>query len=121
VTKTLVGYTGGEAFEPNYDKIGDHTEAMLVEYDESLSYNKLLAMFFGEHTPSVSSRQYRSCIFYHDEEQRVAAEAVKAGLLDLGKSWMKNAAIEPASDFWQAEEYHQKYLAKMQTRFAAYR
>lgn len=115
-----MGYTGGEAFEPNYDKIGDHTEAMLVEFDDSVTYNQLLAKFFAEHTPGESSRQYRSCIFYHDDDQRAAAEAVRDGLVGMGKRWVRHTAVEPASAFWQAEDYHQKYLAKMQTRFAGY-
>lgn len=111
--KTLVGYTGGDDFEPNYNKIGDHTEAILVEYTEDLSFDDILRKFWQEHTPGVSSRQYRSAVFYHDESQRVAAEEMKAELIGGGKSWCKNTAIEPAKEFWQAEAYHQKYLAKM--------
>ena len=71
-------------------------------------YNALLAKFFAEHTPGESSRQYRSCIFYHDDDQRAAAEAVRDGLVDMGKRWVRHTAVEPAKDFWQAEDYHQK-------------
>lgn len=110
-----MGYTGGDDFEPTYQRIGDHTEAMLVEFDESLTFEDLLVKFWEEHTPMVGSRQYRSAVFFHDDAQRDAAEAMKAALIADGKKWVKNTAVEPAKDFWQAEEYHQKYLAKMLT------
>ena len=111
-----MGYTGGDDFEPTYQKIGDHTEAILIEYSDELSYEDLLVKFWQEHTPMVAQRQYRSAVFYHDEDQRQAAEAMKAELIDAGKKWVRHTAIEPAKDFWQAEEYHQKYLAKMLTQ-----
>jgi len=108
-----VGYTGGDLFEPTYKRIGDHTEAMLVEYGPELSFEDILTRFWAEHTPGIAMRQYRSAVFYHDEDQRVAAETMQQELVDAGKKWCRHTAVEPASDFWQAEEYHQKYLAKM--------
>ena len=110
---TLVGYTGGELFEPTYKRIGDHTEAILVEFDETLTYEAVLEKFWKEHTPGIAMRQYRSAVFYHDEAQKLAAETMRAQLIDDGKKWCRHTAIEPAMDFYQAEEYHQKYLGKM--------
>ena len=110
---TLVGYTGGELFEPTYKRIGDHTEAILIEFNEELTYEDILEKFWSEHTPGISMRQYRSAVFYHDEAQKQAAETMQAQLIADGKKWCRHTAIEPAMPFWQAEEYHQKYLAKM--------
>ena len=100
-------------FEPTYKRIGDHTEAILIEFNEELTYEDILEKFWRDHTPGISMRQYRSAVFYHDEAQKQAAEAMQAQLIADGKKWCRHTAIEPAMPFWQAEEYHQKYLAKM--------
>ena len=76
-----------------------------------LTYDDLLSMFFSFHTPenpAWSGTQYRSAIFYLSEEQRIRAE-------DCVRSWGalgRFVAVEPASDFYKAEEYHQKYMSK---------
>ena len=61
-------------FEPTYKRIGDHTEAILIEFNEELTYEDILEKFWKEHTPGIAMRQYRSAVFYHDEAQREAAE-----------------------------------------------
>ena len=108
-----MGYTGGELFEPTYKRIGDHTEAILIEFNEELTYEDILEKSWKEHTPGIAMRQYRSAVFYHDEAQREAAETMQAQLISEGKKWCRHTSIEPAMPFWQAEEYQQKYLAKM--------
>ena len=125
VLSTAVGYTGGTTENPTYrevctDKTG-HAEAVLVEFDPSVvSYNELLDVFWSIHDPTTLNRQgpdfgsqYRSAIFYHNEEQKAAAVASKERLEKSGK--YKNSIvteITPASEFYMAEEYHQQYLEK---------
>lgn len=113
VLSTCVGYTGGTTPDPTYERIGDHTEALLVEFDESVTYEEILHKFFAESTPGVSSRQYRSAIFVHDREQRAVAEEMQALLINRGKRWYKHTAIEDASPFYRAEDYHQHYLRNL--------
>ena len=116
ILETVVGYTGSQDTSvnknPTYQNIQDYAEAIRVTFDPSkVSYKELLDMLFAFATPSdprFSGTQYRSAIFYHTEEQkRLAQEAVQA----RGRvgSWV---SIEPASDFYRAEEYHQKYIDK---------
>ena len=94
VTNTRVGYSGGNVDNPNYRQVctdtTGHAEVVLVEYDpEKLSYEDLLKTFFSIHDPTTPNRQgpdigsqYRSAIFYLDEEQKTAAEAFKARLVE---------------------------------------
>ena len=110
-----MGYTGSAAKNrnPTYRNIQDFAEAIRITYDPAkLSYEDLLDLFFDIHTPSdprFAGTQYRSAIFYSSEEQKQLAEAATAKKGALGKY----VAIEPSSDFYRAEEYHQKYLDKM--------
>lgn len=106
VRGVTVGYTGGTTPAPTYEDLGDHTEAVLIEFDPAtISYADLLGHFWRQHDPARETvRQYRSAIWYFDEAQQQAATAsrpAKAG-----------TAIEPAGPFHEAEAYHQKYLAK---------
>ena len=116
VIKTVVGYIGGHLPFPSYKQVctgrTGHAEAVQVHYDpEQISYSDLLGIFWKCHDSTQLNRQgpdfgtqYRSAIFYHNEEQRKLAEDSKP-----------NSAvtlIEPASQFYPAEEYHQKYLRK---------
>ncbi len=122
VTKTTVGYTGGHTVKPSYEQVCSnttgHAEAVEVEYDpEKIAYEKLLEHFWTTHDPTQLNRQgpdvgsqYRSAIFYHDEEQRETAERTKHALMDKGVSVVTE--IVPAQTFYPAEEYHQKYLLK---------
>jgi len=125
VLATTVGYTGGETADPVYSDVKTgrtgHAESIEVVFDASmLSYEDLLAWFFRMHDPTTLNRQgndvgsqYRSAIFFHDEEQRAVAERVRAAVDASGK-WKRPVVTEivPATKFYSAEEYHQKYLVK---------
>lgn len=125
VTATEVGYTGGHTRNPTYkevctDKTG-HAEAVRVQYDPGrLSYEQLLEVFWGSHDPTQRNRQgpdigtqYRSVIFYHDEDQKLAAERSKQALAASGRYRRPIATeIVPAPEFYRAEDYHQRYLEK---------
>lgn len=122
VRLTLVGYTGGEEENPTYSNVRSHLthhyEAVIVEYDPSLvSYTDLCKVFFEMHDPSQTDgvgpdkgQQYRSCIFYKDEQQKSAAESVMTLLRDKG--YEVNTLLLPECPFWIGEEYHQKYYEK---------
>lgn len=125
VMETAVGYEGGNFPNPRYEDTHDgktgHTETVEVTYDPALvSYEELLGAFWEMIDPTELNRQgpdkgsqYRSVIFYFDEEQKKAAEESK---LQLGKSRKYErpivTEIVPASTFWRAEEYHQRYFEK---------
>jgi peptide-methionine (S)-S-oxide reductase len=125
VAATAVGYMGGHFPNPTYydvctDKTG-HAEVVEVEFDPAVvSYQQLLAIFWSCHDPTQLNRQgpdigtqYRSVIFYHSPEQQAAALASKAEL-ERSKRFKRPivTAIAPASTFYRAEEYHQRYLEK---------
>jgi peptide methionine sulfoxide reductase msrA/msrB len=122
---TRVGYTGGATENPNYREVctgaTGHAEAIEITFDPArLSYEALLGYFFRMHDPTTPNRQhndigtqYRSAIFFHSEEQKRVAEEVKAALDAAGKFKRPIVTeIVSASEFWPAEEYHQKYLVK---------
>jgi peptide methionine sulfoxide reductase msrA/msrB len=125
VVSTRVGYTGGTVSEPTYGQVSagrtGHAEAVEVAFDpEEISYEEILGTFFRMHDPTTLNRQgndvgasYRSAIFYHSEEQRRVAERVRESVDRSGK-WPDPIVTEivAAGPFWQAEEYHQKYLVK---------
>jgi len=109
----MVGYTGGSKANPTYRKMGDHTESIRVWYDEkAVTYEELLTVFFNNHSYGhKASRQYRSAIFVLNDEQRRSAEAHIARL--GGKV---ATAVEQATEWTDAEEYHQKYVEKNRRR-----
>ena len=123
VIDTKVGYTGGKLKDPTYElvKKGDtgHAEAVRITFDpEKISYEELLIYFFRLHDPTTPNRQqgdvgtqYRSAIFYHDEDQKKAALGVIAEV-ERAKFWKEKIVTElvPAGVFYDAEEYHQNYL-----------
>jgi len=125
VVSTVVGYTGGHKEKPTYRQVCSgrtgHAEAVQVRYDPTkVSYEQLLEVFWGIHDPTTLNRQgpdvgsqYRSAIFYHNEKQRAAAEALKKRLEKSGK-FNKPIVTEivPAAKFYRAEEYHQRYFEK---------
>lgn len=125
VKNTEVGYEGGHTDRPTYqdvctDKTG-HAEVVQVEYDPSvISYRDLLNVFWENHDPTQVNRQgpdtgtqYRTVIFYHNDEQRRLAEQSKKERAESGRYRRPIATeIVPATDFWRAEEYHQQYLEK---------
>jgi peptide-methionine (S)-S-oxide reductase len=123
VTATQVGYIGGTVDDPDYRTVcggrTGHAEAVEVEYDpEQVSYEQLLAVFWGEHDPTQKNRQgpdvgtqYRSEIFVHTPEQRrIAEQSLAAMQTHLGKPIATE--ITDAPTFWRAEEYHQRYFEK---------
>lgn len=123
---TRVGYTGGTAKNPTYDDICSHTtghaEAVELTFDAAkISYEKLLDIFWSTHNPTTKNRQgpdigsqYRSAIFYHSPAQKQRAIHFKEALQKAGRFGRLPIVTEitPAGEFWQAEEYHQQYLAK---------
>ena len=111
MVRTRVGYTGGTTENPEYYKLGDHTETLEVVYDPSrISYEELLDIFWRSHTPTLPpySTQYKSAIFYHGEEQRILAEASRAEY-EAEFDAKVYTGIIPAARFYPAEDYHQKY------------
>lgn len=125
VVSTSVGYTGGSFKDPTYEDVCSgktgHAEAVEVEYDPSrVSYDELLTVFWENHDPTTLNRQgpdvgtqYRSAIFFHTPEQRVAAIASKEKLQNSGRCTNPIATeITPASQFYRAEDYHQQYFEK---------
>ena len=125
VKSTQVGYTGGQLPNPTYeevctDKTG-HAEAVEVEYDPAeISYKELLDVFWNNHNPTTMNRQgpdvgiqYRSAIFYHNNDQKEVAEKSKQ-TLDKSGQYENPVVTEivPAPSFYKAEEYHQKYFKK---------
>jgi methionine-S-sulfoxide reductase len=125
VVDTEVGYTGGTLEGPTYEQVKTgrtgHAEAIRVVFDpERLGYEALLGWFFRMHDPTTRNRQgndvgtqYRSAVFYHDDEQRRVAEMVKRRVDESGK-WPRPLVTEivPAGPFYPAEDYHQEYLVK---------
>jgi peptide-methionine (S)-S-oxide reductase len=123
VTRTRVGYTGGTLENPTYEDVCSHTtghaEVVEVTYDpERVSYDALLDVFWGKHDPTQLNRQgwdigdqYRSVIFFHDEEQQEAALSSKASEQANWKAPIVTQ-VEPAETFYEAEDYHQQYLEK---------
>ena len=125
VLSTRVGYTGGKTDNPKYRDVCSgttgHKEAVEITYDtDKTSYENLLRRFWSIHDPTTRDRQgadsgeqYRSVIYYHNEDQQKIAEKSKQALTH-SKTY-KNPIItdiEPAQTFYEAEEYHQKYLKK---------
>jgi peptide-methionine (S)-S-oxide reductase len=122
IISSVVGYSGGSVKHPTYHQVCSgktgHAEVLQVDYDpESVSYGDLLGIFWKCHDPTQLNRQgpdvgsqYRSAIFFHDLNQKSAAEASKSKLLDRGIPAV--TVIEPIQDFYPAEEYHQQYLRK---------
>ena len=109
--RTRVGYAGGSTPSPTYQTIGDHSEALQVDFDPAvLSYRDLLEEFFATHNPCARaySRQYRSAIFVHDAAQRRAAEELAARVAgERGRP--VTTALEDVKGFTLAEDDHQKY------------
>lgn len=113
VISTQVGYSGGTKENPTYHSLGDHTETVQIEYDpERISYRELLVTFWESHDPTVSrSKQYMSIIFTHNESQERIAEKSMRREEDLeGKNLVTE--IRPFSEFYPAENYHQKYYLR---------
>ncbi|HOO54617.1 MAG TPA: peptide-methionine (S)-S-oxide reductase MsrA [Methanothrix sp.] len=125
VVSTSVGYTGGSTKDPTYEDVctdrTGHAEAVEVVYDpDVVTYEELLDLFWSIHDPTTRNRQgpdvgsqYRSAVFYHDPEQKAAALA-KMNELQRSGIYKREIVTEivPASEFYRAEEYHQRYFEK---------
>jgi methionine-S-sulfoxide reductase len=125
VVETEVGYIGGHVDHPSYEAVCTHTtghaEAVRVVYEpEQVSYETLLKHFFRMHDPTQLNRQgpdigdnYRSAIFYSNDEQQRQAQGM---IDDLDKSGQYKkpivTSLEPAGKWWPAEDYHQKFTKK---------
>lgn len=134
VVSVTSGYTGGQRKNPTYEEVSSgstgHAEAVQVAYDPAkVSYRTLLGVFWRNVDPTVRDRQfcdvgtqYRTAIFWHDEEQRREAEASRAEL-ERTKPFREKIVTEivPAAEFYPAEEYHQKYYRKNPLRYQYYR
>ena len=114
--RTRVGYTGGTTPDPFYESLGDHTESVEVEYDPSqVSYQELLDVFWASHTPTLKpyARQYMPAIFYRNPEQQRLAEQSKANRAAQEQKPIYTQIL-PATRFYPAEDYHQKYWLRHQ-------
>ncbi len=134
VKSVISGYTGGHKPNPTYEEVSSgttgHAESVEITYDPAvISYSKLLDVFWHNIDPTVKDRQfcdagsqYRSAIFYHNEEQKRLAEASKKAL-EQSKRFPGPIYTEivAATTFYPAEEYHQKYYQKNPIRYKYYR
>ncbi len=123
VEKVVSGYSGGHLDHPSYERVCSgntgHAEACQITFDPArITYEELLEVFWKTHDPTTRNRQgndvgsqYRSVIFYHDEEQKRLAETYKSKL-ESARIWERPIVTEisPLRNFWPAEEYHQNYF-----------
>jgi len=134
VISTTSGYTGGRTKNPTYEQVSSgstgHAEAIEVVYDPSkITYARLLDVFWKNIDPITPNRQfcdigtqYRSAIYYHNEEQKRLAEASKKVLENSARFQQPIVTeIAAASPFYRAEEYHQDYYKKNPIRFKFYK
>ncbi len=133
VIMTTVGYTGGHKDNPTYEEVCSgstgHAEAVEIIYDPAeVTYEQLLEVFWQNIDPTVKDRQfcdvgsqYRTAIFYHDDEQKRLAEESLERLRQSGRFERIFTEILPASTFWPAEDYHQDYYLKNPLRYRLYR
>jgi len=111
VVRTRVGYTGGSTKNPTYHTLGDHTETVQIDYDPTqISFEELLDIFWDSHRPAQRawSRQYMAAVFFHNERLQQLALASRERETDKRKGRI-HTQILPASVFYLAEDYHQKY------------
>jgi len=134
VISVTSGYTGGQTKNPTYEEVSagttGHAESVNIVYDPSkVGYAKLLEVFWHNIDPTVANRQfcdvgrqYRSAVFYHNDEQRRLAEASKEALEKL-KPFKGQILTEitQAGEFYPAEDYHQHYYKKNPVRYFYYR
>jgi peptide-methionine (S)-S-oxide reductase len=132
VVSTTSGYAGGKVGNPTYQQVSaggtGHTEVVRIVYDPAkVSYQQLLDVFWKNVDPLAADKQfcdtgdqYRSAIFYHDEEQRKLAEASKTSVQGKFKEPVQTQ-IAAAGAFYPAEDYHQDYYKKNPVRYKFYR
>ena len=132
VISTTVGYTGGKQKNPTYEEVCSgntgHAEAIEVEFDPAvLTYEALLGVFWTNIDPTTPNRQfcdvgtqYRSAIYYHDEDQKKLAEKTKNDI-EQRLQHVSATEIEAASKFYPAEDYHQDFYKKNPEHYQRYR
>lgn len=133
VKETSVGYTGGQTPNPTYEQVSSgrtgHAEAIEIIYDPSqVSYQQLLNIYWRNIDPTAKNQQfvdhgtqYRTAIFYHSDEQKRIAQESKDQLAASGKFKKPiETEIVAASEFYPAEEYHQKYYQKSSAGYKRY-
>jgi peptide-methionine (S)-S-oxide reductase len=125
IEDVVSGYTGGASINPVYQQVctgqTGHAEAVQMSFDPSrISYREILEIFFSVHDPTTLNRQgtdagtqYRSAIFYHNEQQRAVAEEL-IGELNEAHLWEKPIVtkVVPLDTFYPAEDYHQEYFSR---------
>jgi len=134
VAAVTAGYAGGTVTDPTYEQVETgttgHAESVQVVYDPArITYDSLLQIYWHHIDPTTPNQafcdrgpQYRSIIFYGNDEQKRAAEASKATLDGSGRFRTPTVtAIQAASPFYAAEEYHQQFYKKNPERYEAYR
>jgi peptide-methionine (S)-S-oxide reductase len=133
VLEAVSGYTAGKTTNPTYEQVSNghtgHTEAVRVSYDTTkVSYAQLVEYFWRHIDPTVKDRQfcdvgrqYRSGIYWQNEEERKVVEASHAALLKSGRFKAIHTELAPASTFYLAEDYHQDYYKKNTVRYNYYR
>jgi methionine-S-sulfoxide reductase len=131
VTEVVSGYSGGEEENPTYKQVASgqtrHREAVQVHYDPAkVDYEELLDVFWRNIDPTQEGGQfadrgfqYTTAIFYHDEEQKAAAQASRRKIAEHFDEPIVTA-IEPFTNFYRAEEYHQDYYRKNPVRYELY-
>lgn len=124
VVRVLPGYIGGTVAQPTYEQVSTgstgHAEAVQLTFNPSIiSYETLLQVFFATHDPTTvnkqghdSGTQYRSEIFYHSQQQQLAAEKMITRLNQSTFSGKIVTRVSPAIQFYPAENYHQRYYQK---------
>lgn len=133
VTLTKIGYTGGDYDDPTYSDVKTgmtgHAESVWVEYDESVtSLKDILHYFFKIHDPTTKNRQgndkgsqYRSIVFYRDQEQKNLITEVIDEVNDMGRfSDPVTTEVSEEKEFYDAEEYHQSYLQKFPNGYSCH-
>ncbi|CAN5780275.1 peptide-methionine (S)-S-oxide reductase MsrA [soil metagenome] len=123
VVEVASGYTGGHTKDPSYEEVcmgnTGHAEVVEVQYDpDKVTYDELLDVFWANHDPTTPNRQgpdvgtqYRSAIFFHTPEQETSALASKETAQDRFRKPIVTE-VTPVSEFYRAEEYHQRYFEK---------
>lgn len=133
IVSTRVGYAGGQKENPTYEEVTSgstgHAESIEVKFDPGvISYRKLLDVYWRNIDPTVKDQQfcdkgsqYRSVIFFHNPEQKQIAEETKLELISSDRFENVFTEIIPASDFYEAEKYHQNYYKKNPVRYKLYK
>lgn len=133
VVSVRVGYTGGSARNPTYELVNlgvtGHVEAIEVSYDpQRIAFERLVDAYWHNTDPTDGGgqfcdrgAQYQPSIFYHDEEQRQVAEAAKLMIAQSARFKRIATQVRPASTFWPAEAYHQRFYKTHQFEYRTYR